>query len=170
MTEDLNEEASPHTSASERVRDGYRKGPSPFRSPARGSILHRISPVSRDLHGYRRGQLGRDLLAGLTVAALAVPSGIAYAELAGLPPVAGLYALLLPAGVYACFGSSRQLIVGPEGSIAVLVATAVMPLAAGDPGRHASLAALLAILVGGVFLSPGSRASAGSPITCPARC
>jgi len=66
--------------------------------------------------------------------------------------VAGLYALLLPTVVYAFVGSSRQLIVGPEGSISALVTTAVLPLAAGDPRRYASLAALLALLAGGVFL------------------
>jgi SulP family sulfate permease len=86
------------------------------------------------------------------VAALALPSGMAYAELAGLSPVAGLYALLLPTVAYTLLGSSRQLIIGPEGSIAALVATAVIPLADGDPGRYASLAALLALMVGGVFL------------------
>jgi sulfate permease, SulP family len=77
---------------------------------------------------------------------------MAYAELAGLSPVAGLYALLLPASVYTFLGSSRLLAVGPEGSISALVAAAVIPLAVGDPERYASLAALLAVLVGGVFL------------------
>jgi SulP family sulfate permease len=77
---------------------------------------------------------------------------MAFAELAGLTPVAGLYALLLPTVAYTLLGSSRQLIVGPEGSIAALVATALIPLAAGDPTRYASLAALLGLLVGVVFL------------------
>jgi sulfate permease, SulP family len=77
---------------------------------------------------------------------------MAYAELAGLSPVAGLYALLLPAVAYTVLGSSRQVIIGPEGVIAALVATAVVPLADGDPARYASLAALLALMVGGVFL------------------
>jgi MFS superfamily sulfate permease-like transporter len=67
-------------------------------------------------------------------------------------PVAGLYALLLPAVAYTLFGSSRQLIVGPDGSIAALTAAALIPLAAGDPGRYGSLAALLAVLVGAWFL------------------
>jgi SulP family sulfate permease len=134
----------------EEAADG--RGASPFRPPARGPILHRISPVSEELRDYRGDSLRRDLLAGLTVAALALPSGIAYAELAGLSPVAGLYALLLPTVVYPCLGSSRQLIVGPEGAISALVATAVLPLAAGDAGRYASAAALLALLVGGFFL------------------
>jgi SulP family sulfate permease len=153
MTEDLDEESSPDTpEPNQRAREAYGKGASPFRSPAGVPALRRISPVSGEFRGYRQDTLRRDLLAGLTVAALALPSGIAFAELAGLPPVAGLYALLLPTAAYALVGSSRQLIVGPEGAISALVATAVLPLAAGDPGRYASAAALLALLVGGVFL------------------
>jgi sulfate permease, SulP family len=77
---------------------------------------------------------------------------MAYAELAGLSPAAGLYALLLPAVVYTFLGSSRHLIVGPEGSIAALVATAVLPLAAGDADRCASLAAPVALVAGGICL------------------
>lgn len=115
-------------------------------------MVQRIIPVAEELPRYRPGTLRRDLLAGLTVAALALPSGMAYAELAGLSPVAGLYALLLPTVAYTLLGSSRQLIIGPEGSVAALVATAVIPVADGDPARYASLAALLALLVGGMFL------------------
>ena len=85
---------------------------SPFRPAARKPVLHRVVPVSQDLPGYRGGMLRRDLLAGVTVAALALPSAMAYAELAGLSPVAGLYALLLPTVAYTLLGSSRQLIVG----------------------------------------------------------
>lgn len=108
--------------------------------------------MTEQIPGYQGGTLRRDLLAGVTVAALAVPSGMAFAELAGLSPVAGLYALLLPTVAYAFLGSSRQLIIGPEGAVAALVATALLPLAAGEPARYAVLAALLALLVGGVFL------------------
>jgi hypothetical protein len=78
---------------------------------------------------------------------------MAYAELAGLSPVAGLYALLLPTVAYTLLGSSRQLIVGPEGSIAALTATALVPLAADTPERYGSLAALLALLVRTCFLA-----------------
>jgi sulfate permease, SulP family len=131
---------------------GQGREASPFHAAARKPVLHRVVPVSEALPGYRGGMLRRDLLAGLTVAALALPSAMAYAELAGLSAVAGLYALLLPTVAYTLLGSSRQLIVGPEGSIAALVATALVPIAAGDPERYASLAATLALLVGGVFL------------------
>ena len=77
---------------------------------------------------------------------------MAYAELAGLSPVIGLYALLLPAVAYAAFGSARMLIVGPEGAIAAMVGAALIPMTQ-DPGERASLAALLAMLVGVVYLA-----------------
>jgi sulfate permease, SulP family len=131
---------------------GYSSEGSPFKPAARQPALHRLVPVSEQLPGYQGGIFRRDLLAGLTVAALALPAAMAYAELAGLSPVAGLYALLLPTVAYTLLGSSRQLIVGPEGSIAALAATALVPLAADDPERYASLAALLALLVGACFL------------------
>ena len=135
------------------ARDGYGRGVSPFRPAARRPLLQRLVPVSEQLPGYGGGLLRRDLLAGVTVAALALPAAMAYGELTGLSPVAGLYCLLLPTVAYTLLGSSRQLIVGPEGSIAALVAAAVVPLAADDPERAASLASLLALLVGAVFLA-----------------
>src|SRR5215204_5962361 len=121
-----------------------------FQHPARRPLLQRLLPVTEDLPRYRGGTLRRDLLAGVTVAALALPASLAYAEIAGLSPVIGLYALLLPAVAYALFGSSRQMIVGPDGSVAALVGAAVIPLVS-DPEQRASLAALLALLVGAVF-------------------
>lgn len=129
----------------------YQDDASPFQHPARRPLLQRLVPVTENLRRYRGGTLRRDLLAGVTVAALALPSSLAYAEIAGLSPVIGLYALLLPAVAYALFGSSRQVIVGPDGSIAALVGAAIIPLAA-TPEQRAPLAALLAILVGAVFL------------------
>jgi sulfate permease, SulP family len=153
MTGNGEGEGTPEISTSGmRARDSYGSGVSPFRPAARRPVLHRMMPVSEHLPGYRGDTLRRDLLAGLTVAALALPAAMAYAELAGLSPVAGLYALLLPTVAYTLLGSSRQLIVGPEGSIAALAATALVPLAGDDPGRYASLAALLALLVGASFL------------------
>jgi high affinity sulfate transporter 1 len=154
MTGNGEGEDAPKTSASsERATDSYGREASPFQPAARRPVLHRLVPVSEQLPGYHGGTLRRDLLAGVTVAALALPAAMAYAELAGLSPVAGLYALLLPTVAYTLLGSSRQLIVGPEGSIAALVAVALVPLAANDPGRYASLAALLAMLVGVIFLA-----------------
>jgi sulfate permease, SulP family len=128
----------------------YEPDVSPFEARQRAPFVRRTFPVSANLAGYPKRNARRDVIAGLTIAALAVPSGMAYAELAGLSPVVGLYALLLPAVAYMILGSSRQLIVGPEGALALLVATAVAPIAAGDPSRYAALAAMLAVLVGAI--------------------
>lgn len=130
----------------------YRPDRSPFRGRPKDPLLQRALPVSARLPGYRPRTGRRDLLAGLTVAALALPSGMAYAEVAGLPLVNGLYALLLPTVLYTFLGSSRQLIVGPEGSIATLVAAAVLPLAAAGSGEASELGAMLALLVAACFL------------------
>ena len=93
-----------------------------------------------------------DAVAGLTVAALALPSSMAYAELAGLPVTAGLYALLLPVLAYALLGSGLRVVIGPEGSVALLVASALAPLAAAGSAEYVTLAAALAVAVGAVFL------------------
>ncbi|WP_329267089.1 SulP family inorganic anion transporter [Streptomyces sp. NBC_01451] len=105
-------------------------------------------PGLHALLGYRRAWLRGDLLAGVTVAAYLVPQVMAYAGVAGLPPVAGLWAILPALALYALFGSSRLLSVGPESTTALMTATVVGPLAAGDPGRYATLAATLAVSVG----------------------
>lgn len=75
----------------------------------------RVIPVSQELPGYRPHTARRDGIAALTVAALALPSAMAYAEVAGVFPVNGLYALLLPTVAYALLGTSRQLVIGPGG-------------------------------------------------------
>ncbi|MFJ2236214.1 SulP family inorganic anion transporter [Streptomyces sp. NPDC087859] len=108
----------------------------------------RSVPGLGPLTGYRRAWLRGDLLAGVTVAAYLVPQVMAYAGVAGLPPVAGLWAILPALGMYALLGSSRLLSVGPESTTALMTATVVAPLAAGAPGRYATLAATLAITVG----------------------
>ena len=128
----------------------YRR--SPFRARPQDPLLERALPVSAQIPGYRPPTARRDVLAGLTVAALALPSAMAYAEVAGVPPVNGLYALLLPAVLYTFLGSSRQLIVGPEGSISALVGAALVPLAVAGSGEASELAAMLALLVGACFL------------------
>jgi len=99
------------------------------------------------LRGYERPWLPGDLLAGVTVAAYLVPQVMAYAGLAGLPPVAGLWAILAPLAVYALLGSSRHLSIGPESTTALMTGAVVAPLA-GDAVRHAVLAAALAVMVG----------------------
>jgi SulP family sulfate permease len=112
----------------------------------------RLIPGITWIRQYRRRDLPHDMVAGLTVAAVIVPIGMAYGQLSGLPPIVGLYASLLPLVAYALFGSSRQLIIGPDASSTALMAAAVAPLAAGDAARAIDLAALLAVLVGGVAL------------------
>ena len=119
----------------------------PFQAAQPDPLLTRMIPVSGQLPGYRAPSARRDLIAGVTVAALALPSAMAYSEVAGLSPVNGLYALLLPTVAYVLLGSSRQLIVGPEGSISTLVAVAVLPLAVAGSPAAAELAAALALLV-----------------------
>ncbi|MDX3568050.1 sulfate permease [Streptomyces sp. ID05-47C] len=117
-------------------------------SADRGPRWRRLLPGLGTLLGYRRSWLRGDLLAGVTVAAYLVPQVMAYAVVAGLPPVAGLWAILPALALYALLGSSRLLSVGPESTTALMTATAVGPLAAGDPARYAVLAATLAITVG----------------------
>lgn len=102
--------------------------------------------------GYRAEWLRGDVLAGLTVAAYLVPQVMAYAEVAGLPPVTGLWAIIGPLAVYAVLGSSRQLSIGPESTTALMTAVVLMPIAAGDPARYASLASTAALLVGALCL------------------
>lgn len=112
-------------------------------------------PGFTQLRRYERSWLRGDVLAGVTVAAYLVPQVMAYATVAGLPPVAGLWASLAPMAVYTVLGSSRQLSVGPESTTALMTATALAPLAVGDPARYAALAAVLAVLVGGICLVGG---------------
>lgn len=100
----------------------------------------------RRLLAYQPSWLRGDVLAGVTVAAYLVPQCMAYGELAGVAPIAGLWAILPPLLLYALIGSSPQLSVGPESTTAVMTAAAIAPIAAGDPLAYASFASLLALL------------------------
>ena len=126
----------------ERLR-AYMRASAPPSAPPSVAVLRR----------YERTWLRGDLLAGLTVAAYLVPQCMAYASVAGLPPLAGLWAVMAALVAYALLGSSRRLSVGPESTTALLTAAAIGPLAAGDPSRYAALAAMLAVLVGLVCLA-----------------
>ncbi|MEU9938969.1 SulP family inorganic anion transporter [Streptomyces lavendulae] len=108
----------------------------------------RAAAVPPAFHGYRAAWLRGDVPAGITVAAYLVPQVMAYAGVAGLPPVVGLWAALPAMVLYALSGSSRLLSVGPESTTALMTAVAVGPLAAGDPARYAVLSAALAVVVG----------------------
>jgi SulP family sulfate permease len=114
-----------------------------------------LAPGLAQFRGYQRSWLRGDVVAGATVAAYLVPQVMAYATVAGLPPVVGLWAALAPLALYAVLGSSRQLSVGPESTTALMTATALAPLAAGDPGRYAVLAAVAALLVGAICFVAG---------------
>jgi SulP family sulfate permease len=104
------------------------------------------------LRGYDRSWLRGDLLGGVTIAAYLVPQVMAYAAVAGLSPVTGLWASVGPLLVYAFLGSSRRLSIGPESTTALMTASAVGAMTAGDPGRYAATAAALALAVGLICL------------------
>jgi high affinity sulfate transporter 1 len=104
------------------------------------------------LHDYRAAWIGRDAVAGLTLAAYAIPVSLAYANLAGLPPQVGIYGYLLGGLGYALLGSSRQLAVGPTSAISLMIAATVGLMAAGDTQRYAEIASLTAFVVAGLCL------------------
>ncbi len=108
--------------------------------------------LNPSLRHYRRAWLATDAAAGVTVGALTIPSALGYAEVAGLPPVYGLYAAMVPMVVFALVGSSRHLVLGPDGAFAALIGATLAPLAAGSEARAVTLAPVLALLVGGLFL------------------
>ena len=110
--------------------------------------IARVAPGLGSLLRYERSNAPHDLVAGLSVAAVALPVGVAYAELAGFNPVVGLYSSILPLLAYAIFGTSRQLIVGPDAATCALVTAAVAPLAAGNQATYESLSMTLAFLAG----------------------
>ena len=107
------------------------------------------------LSGYQKTWFRHDLLAGVSVAAVALPIAIAYSQLAGVPPAYGLYASLLPLVAYALLGSSRQLIIAPDAATCAIVAAVVAPLAGQDPARYLSLVAALAIIAGVFCIAAG---------------
>ncbi|RZU11245.1 high affinity sulfate transporter 1 [Kribbella rubisoli] len=106
---------------------------------------------------YQRAWLPKDIVAGLVLSALLVPQGMAYAELAGLPPVTGLYTSILCLLGYAVFGPSRVLVLGPDSSLGPMIAATIAPLllANGDPARAVALASMLAVMVGVVMTVAG---------------
>ena len=118
------------------------------RNSSWGAYAARVAPGLTTLLSYHKSNLSHDLLAGLSVAAVALPVGVAYAQLTGFNPAVGLYSSILPLVAYAIFGTSRQLIIGPDAATCALVAAAVAPLASGNQKLYESLSVTLALLAG----------------------
>ena len=112
------------------------------------------APGLRALTAYRREWLVKDIVAGVVLTTLLVPQGMAYAELAGLPAITGLYTSILCLLAYAVFGPSRILVLGPDSSLGPMIAATILPLVAagGDPERAVALASVLALMTGAIMV------------------
>jgi high affinity sulfate transporter 1 len=118
--------------------------------------LARFAPGLATLTRYDRRWLPKDILSGISVAAIALPVGLAYADLAGVPAIVGVYSAIFPLLAYALFGSSRQLIVGPDAATCLLVAASLAPLAGGDPDRYLALLPVFTLMTGVLYLIAGA--------------
>ena len=109
-----------------------------------------VIPGVVTIRSYQPAWLPKDLIAGLVLASLLIPQGMAYAELAGLPPITGLYTSIMCLLAYALFGPSRILVLGPDSSLGPMIAATIIPLVAadGDPNKAVALASALALMVG----------------------
>src|SRR4051812_3523276 len=132
-------------------------GPAAVPLPAAGGGLGRWIPGLDTVRTYRRGWLTKDLVAGLVLTTLLVPQGMAYAELAGLPPITGLYTSVFCLLGYAVFGPSRILVLGPDSSLGPMIAAVIIPIvgSGGDPAVAVGLASMLALMVGVTMLVAG---------------
>ena len=121
---------------------------------ARAGGLERVLPALGQVRTYRRRWLAKDVVAGIVLTTLLVPQGMAYAELAGLPPITGLYTSVLCLLGYAVFGPSRILVLGPDSSLGPMIAATILPLVAagGDPARAVALGSVLALMVGAIMV------------------
>src|ERR1700742_4967066 len=110
--------------------------------------------LARGLLPYRREWLAKDVIAGIVLSTLLVPQGMAYAELAGLPPITGLSTSILCLLGYAVLGPSRILVLGPDSSLGPMISGTILPLAGanGDPKRAIALASMLALMVGAILV------------------
>lgn len=126
----------------------------PQRTADRGRLAAYL-PGLVTLQEYRKSWLQHDLIAGLVLATMLVPVGIAYATASGLPGICGLYATIVPLIVYSLFGPSRILVLGPDSSLAAVILAVVLPLSAGDPIRAVALAGAMAIVSGVACIGAG---------------
>jgi high affinity sulfate transporter 1 len=120
-----------------------------------GGLVRRTAPGLDALLAYDRSWLPNDFGAGLSVAAIALPVGIAYAELAGVPTVVGVYSAIFPLFAYALFGSSRQLMVGPDAATCIMVAAMLGHLSGGDPEKYLALMVSLTLMTGILYILAG---------------
>ena len=118
-------------------------------------MLQNWPPGLQAARSYKISWLRGDLIAAVVLTGLLIPAGMGYAEVAGLPPVTGLYATIIPLLAYAVVGPSRLLVLGPDSALAPIIGASILPLAAGDPARAIALAGLLAILMGAMLLVGG---------------
>ena len=135
-------------------------GPSPSNDSPRhgrhgGAGWRHWLPGLRIFRGYSFGWLRYDIVAGLVLTSMMVPSGIAYAAASGLPGVYGLYASIVPLLVYALFGPNRVLVMAPDSALAALILSVIMAQSGGDPQRAVALAGAMAIVVGLVCVAGG---------------
>ena len=133
----------------ERRRDG--------RAPSRIDAVSRVIPGLSMLRSYRPSLIGKDLVAGLVLTTLLVPQGMAYAELAGLPVITGLYTTILALIGYALFGLSRILVLGPDSALGPMIAATLVPLVAADGSSQTAVtyASVLALMVGAITVLAG---------------
>jgi high affinity sulfate transporter 1 len=117
--------------------------------------LERWVPGLRTLREYQRSWLASDLVAGLVLTALLVPVGMGYAQAAGLPSITGLYATIVPLVAYAILGPSRVMVLGPDSSLAAVIAAVILPLGGDDPETAVALAGALAVITGLIILVAG---------------
>ena len=118
--------------------------------------VERWMPGVRVLRTYERSWLSRDLIAGIVLVTLLVPQGMAYAELAGLPAITGLYTTVICLVAYALVGPSPYLVLGPDSALGPMIAATILPLAAGNQEQAIALAGMLAILVGLITVGAGA--------------
>src|SRR6187455_1190488 len=113
-------------------------------------------PGLQVLSEYQAAWFPRDVMAGLVLATMLVPVGIAYALASGVPGIYGLYATIVPLLAYALFGPSRILVLGPDSALAALILAVILPLAGGSPERAVLLASMMAVVSGGVLILIGA--------------
>ena len=130
----------------------------PNASPGAHDAWLRWLPGVGMLRSYQREWLRHDIIAGLVLTTMLVPVGVAYAQASGVPGIYGLYATIVPLLVYALFGPSRILVLGPDSALAAVILAVVVPLSAGDPQRAIVLASAMAVVSGVLCVAAGAGA------------